>query len=250
MGRGRLIVTFLFVCTGVAALFVLVLLFDPDLSVNATMAELLLVVVLGLEGLLAASELRAQRSGNFIEAWQNITDRLHQPDLRLGRSVLRGLHRAGVQPANPEQWPTSGFQTLDPKTPVETARNAFDAFDLAATMVLHSGIPDLTSVLVAEYQDSIIACWEQGVSFFTQRVLELQPQGEPPAAHYARGDLYQCFSVLYVMAKHHRNARPTTYPFYSFRDRKAIERSTKHWEQRARAERERLIASALDRRLS
>jgi hypothetical protein len=47
------------------------------------------------------------------------------------------------------------------------------------------------------------------------------------------------------MAKHRRAIRPQTYPFYSRRELKALQKASSYWEKKARDERDRLIEEAL-----
>jgi hypothetical protein len=186
-----------------------------------------------------------QRSANFIAAWQILVSQLQEDKLRGGRYLLRQLQLTKA-PKDPASWTAPPDWVGSSSDVIPFAKAAYDSFDLAGIMVLHSKIPGLTSVFVAEYADSIISCWEQGEFFLKQRAMELQPAGQPSSRSYVRGELYQSFSVLYVMAKHrHDEVRPTTYPFYSLRDRWALHRCSRDWEASARAERDRLVAEAL-----
>lgn len=189
-------------------------------------------------------ELRSQRSANFVSAWATIVTQLQAEELRAGRWALRRLWLKRIPPDDPTTWtpPESWQGTQDL---MKSAHNAYDNFDVAGVMVLHSKIPSLVDVFVAEYQDSIIACWEQGISFFNQRVLELQPSEGPRSRDNVREELYQSFSVLYVMAFHRREARPQSYPFYSLKDRWILHRRPSHWESKARRLREKMISKAL-----
>jgi len=187
---------------------------------------------------------RFQRSANFVSAWATIVAKLQENDLRAGRYLLRSLWLRGIQRDDPGQWhPPCNWK--GPNDLVKCAKDAYDSFDVAGIMVLHSRIPGLVNVFIAEYQDSIIACWDQGVSFFYQRVLELQPS-TGSQRDSVREELYQSFSVLYVMAKHRRNIRPKTYPYYSIRERISLYRMPSHWRALAGKLREDLISRALN----
>ena len=189
-------------------------------------------------------ELRSQRGANFVSAWSTLITKLQDDNLRAGRWLLRSLWLRKVPPERPSAWtPPKGW--AGPPDLVKCAKDAYDNFDVAGITVLHSKIPGLANIFVAEYCDSIIACWEQGVSFFSQRVLELQPPGGELSRAAVREELYPSFSVLYVMAKHRQEKRPQSYPFYTLRDRIALYRPWSHWESQARQLREGLISQTI-----
>jgi hypothetical protein len=189
------VIMLLFTTTALSVVLLVVYCIHTPIN-NGALAEYLLVIVLGLEGLLAAEELRSQRSSNFVDAWQTLIADLQKDNLEAGRSLLRHLPFTNISLDDPEKLPAPP-DWVGTEKPANCANDAYDAFDVAGIMVLHSKIPDLVDVLVAEYEDSIIACWEQGECFFKRRVLEMQPLNLKPSREHVRDELYQCFSVLY-----------------------------------------------------
>lgn len=181
---------------------------------------------------------------NFVTAWKIIVDELQDPDIRLGRGFLR--YHYDNHYALPEQSDSFEFAHLYKPVPknrwIEIAENesqlvywgsrfkdnqldekkqeiiekiakkAYDSFDLTGIMVLQSKIPGLKKRFIAEYQDSIIACWEMGVCFFKERG---KSQFE---SRLVRKELYNSFSVLYVLARQYRKAKVSYYPYFTLKD--------------------------------
>jgi hypothetical protein len=203
-------------------------------------------VLVGLVVLLY--ELQSLRSANFVTTWANLVGPLQEEDVRSGRWLLRRLRRDKVDPRKPGQWKAPFEWKGPPAQMLDYAKAAYDAFDLAGIMVLHSRIPGLARAFIAEYEDSIIACWEQGVCFFEERVLELQPQGEDASHKFARSELFCCFSLLYVMALPRRKTRTKRYPFHSMAEKLSLWRPSSIWERKARRQREVLISEVIKKR--
>ncbi|NIA21098.1 MAG: hypothetical protein GWP05_03795 [Anaerolineaceae bacterium] len=184
--------------------------------------------------------LRKRNSANFVSAYGAIMQDLQEDCCAKGRKLLRRFQE--LSPAEPlpkNKWakPTGWLDTnkdgmSESETLIYYAKAAYRQFDIAAIVVWHSRIPHLLSTFVAEYQDSIIACWEQGVSIFEDRV------------HDKREELFHCFSAIYVMAKHRETVKPAFYPHYSWWERIRLYLPRREIVRRAKAKRDR-IASLL-----
>jgi hypothetical protein len=199
-------------------------------------------------------QLKAIHSGHFASTWQVLWGKMQEEYLSAGRSFLRFLQiqseaNKAIQRSEWSQmfdeWkkhrmPSAQWypEQLDQETDSQRrlyqitamAREAYVHFDEAGVIVLHSRIPNLLEVFVAQYQDSIIACWEQGSYFFKDRVEE------------RREELFECFSVLYVLAKHRRDLKPKLYPYYTLRDRWNLYRRGSTIAREAKKQRDKLIS--------
>ena len=203
-------------------------------SDSATIATIMVssaVVIVTLFGVLAA--MKRGRAANFVSAYEAIMDKLQKPEYRQGRRLLRHFKRLSSNAAVPcNQWEKKQPEWLEGRWSLialkKLARDTYDQFDISAILVWHSNIPNLLEVFVAEYHDSIIACWEQGICFFEDRVLEMKRDQIVSGKDLLRKELYDCFSIIYVMAKYRAYAvRPELYPYYPWRSK------WKFWQGRA-----------------
>lgn len=185
--------------------------------------------VAAVVGLMSARwQFRHRRAANFVAGWKAIQEGLQSPDVRFGRAVCRRLNAGNTTHAplktfpDPADWhhllkaleqdvqnadwpngvPRSSQLTQEtPCAPQEYISKAVDAFDLAAVLAWHARIPGLWQVLVAEWQDGIIATWEAGAPFLKAR------------AEGSRDELFECFSVLYESALHEQRIGRGWYPY-------------------------------------
>lgn len=225
----------------------------------------ILLSILGVA--IALRALWYSRSRNFVIAWTTIVNSMQDEDIRNGRKFLRFLQTQSegkrlprsewlkmLERMNSSETFEEGNTEVTEETPAKQpsrlerdAKGAYDHFDLAGIMVLHSNIPSLLDVFIAEYQDSIIACWEQGSCFFKDRVKEMfsisANQGQVTAR--TRQELYQCFSVLYVLAKHRRDVALSSYPYYGWYDRLKLFQRHAIVSRKAKKERDELVAQAV-----
>ena len=170
------------------------------------------VTVVGI--LFVLIRLHHMRSANFVSAWLGIVGRLQDKEKSVsGRALLRNLYyrKRGEQAEDSDvlsvfqdmksKYGAQGwYRNLDkeitamssPKAKADLLREvmaeAVGDFDLTGILAIHSKIPRLVDVVVIEWLDSIIACFEQGKWVIRRRLEKL------------RFEQFQCFSVLYVRA--------------------------------------------------
>lgn len=196
-----------------------------------------MVAALGV--LVAAFGLRYAWMSNFVAAWTRIVDDLQEPKVRVARGFLKYLYGEKAikyeekaskckcrccwlgplshtkNPIDIDTWPkTLKNEQLEHWTNIlkesstdddiiAAVKKGYDCFDLTGILVLHSSIPGLKQRFIAEYQDSIVACWEMGVPLFLLR-----------AKGNRRSELYNCFSVLYVLARRLQYVKIRDYPHF------------------------------------
>ncbi len=185
------------------------------------------------------------RNRNFIAAWNAVCSRLQEKNLREGRRFLRFLHSQSKpssstgdkrrQAIPEEQWLKEYQHLLESDEPAKTevapdngdavsqlVENAYDEFEIAGIMILHSGVSTFLNIFVVEYNSGIIACWEQGIPVFKRQLEKWfhrggnRPDIQTPSRITDPLELYQCFSCLYVTARYMQKINPRQYPHFSF----------------------------------
>jgi len=172
---------------------------------------------------LVLRSLRHSRTANFIGAWQEIANRLQSPEVVGGRVLLRALGSGeggagkGLLVDDPSSeevlkafggtavkyvkspWHsnlTEKVASLSVEDKAQELRQAMveavGTFDIVAILAIQSGISGLLDVVVVEWLDNIIACFENGAWVVRRRV------------ECGRLEQFQCFSVLYVRALRRR----------------------------------------------